>query len=287
MIVSQGAPHIGTPHIVVRSVTKRFARGGAGRGTDGTVLALDDLSFTVQRGEFVSLVGASGCGKSTLLRLIAGLISPSAGEIEVDGQPVTRPIPVGFVFQAPSLLPWRNVLGNVLISAELAGKRAKNYRARARELLDLVGLSGFERSSPNQLSGGMQQRVSLCRALVLDPPLLLMDEPFGALDAMTRDEMNAELLRIWGQGGVMKTVVFVTHSIQEAVFLSDRLIVMTPRPGRIASDTTSVLPRPRTEGMRGTEDFAAQTQEIYALLQSRTRFTGDSGLTSGRPLVGH
>lgn len=274
------------PQIAVRNVTKRFARHGRGQRSSEGVLALDDVSFNVQRGEFISLVGPSGCGKSTLLRLIAGLIRPTWGEIEVDGKRVTQPIPVGFVFQAPALLPWRSVLGNVLVSAELSGRRAKDYRARARGLLDLVGLSGFENSSPNQLSGGMQQRVSLCRALVLDPPLLLMDEPFGALDAMTRDEMNAELLRIWAQGHVTKTVVFVTHSIQEAVFLSDRLIVMTPRPGRIAKDTESVLPRPRNEEMRGTRDFAAQTQEIYSLLQKRTHQDPLDSATV-YPTVGH
>ena len=276
----------GAPHIAVRNVTKRFAPQRRGRGSSEGVLALDDLSFTVGRGEFVSLVGPSGCGKSTLLRLIAGLIPPTSGEIEVDGARVSQPIPVGFVFQAPALLPWRSVLGNVLVSAELAGRRAADYRAKARELLDLVGLSGFEHSSPNQLSGGMQQRVSLCRALVLDPPLLLMDEPFGALDAMTRDEMNAELLRIWAQGNVAKTVVFVTHSIQEAVFLSDRLIVMTPRPGRIARDAASVLPRPRQEEMRGTRDFAAQTQEIYSLLQRKTRAHPADSPTA-YPTMGH
>src|SRR5437879_4238555 len=202
----------------------------------GPVEALRDITFGVGRGEFVSLVGPSGCGKSTLLRIVAGLRSPTAGDVTVDGRPVTRPIAqVGMVFQAPVLLKWRTVLDNVLLPAELAGLEAKRYRDRAHELLQLVGLGGFEAKLPRELSGGMQQRASLCRALLLDPPLLLMDEPFGALDAMTRDEMNLELLRVWGQGSgeERKTIVFVTHSIPEAVFLADRVIVMTSRPGRL------------------------------------------------------
>src|SRR5437879_1152486 len=202
----------------------------------GPVEALRDIPFAVGRGEFVALVGPSGCGKSTLLRIVAGLRPPTAGDVTVNGSPVTRPIAqVGMVFQAPVLLKWRTVLDNVLLPAELAGLEAKRYRDRAHELLQLVGLGGFEAKLPRELSGGMQQRASLCRALLLDPPLLLMDEPFGALDAMTRDEMNLELLRVWGQGSgeERKTIVFVTHSIPEAVFLADRVIVMTSRPGRL------------------------------------------------------
>jgi NitT/TauT family transport system ATP-binding protein len=258
-----------TAHIDVRDVSKHFDAGKSSR-RDDRIHALDKVSFQVKKGEFVSLVGPSGCGKSTLLRLISGLISPSSGEIRVGDQRVIRPIPVGFVFQTPALLPWRSVLGNVLMSASLAGRRTRDYRDRARELLSLVGLNGFEARSPNQLSGGMQQRVALCRALLLDPELLLMDEPFGALDAMTRDEMNAELLRIWSSGAAHKTVVFVTHSIAEAVFLSDRIVVMSARPGRVAQETHSVLARPRTEAMKGTSEFASQTQDIYALLHRRT-----------------
>src|SRR5216117_362621 len=214
----------------------------------GPVEALRDITFGVGRGEFVALVGPSGCGKSTLLRIVAGLRSPTAGDVTVDGRPVTRPIAqVGMVFQAPVLLKWRTVLDNVLLPAELAGLEAKRYRNRAHELLQLVGLGGFEAKLPRELSGGMQQRASLCRALLLDPPLLLMDEPFGALDAMTRDEMNLELLRVWGETAAdgRKTILFVTHSIPEAVLLADRVIVMTSRPGQVAAVFPVPLPRPR------------------------------------------
>src|SRR5262249_15006279 len=219
----------------------------------GPVEALRDITFSVGRGELVALVGPSGCGKSTLLRIVAGLRPPTAGGVTVDGHRVTHPIAqVGMVFQSPVLLKWRSVLDNVLLPVELAGLGARGYGARARELLQLVGLEGFEGKLPRELSGGMQQRASLCRALLLDPPLLLMDEPFGALDAMTRDEMNLELLRIWGEGAGgsatsdRKTILFVTHSIPEAVFLADRVVVMSPRPGPIARICPAPLPRPRT-----------------------------------------
>jgi len=241
----------------------------------GPVEALRDITFGVGRGEFVALVGPSGCGKSTLLRIVAGLRSPTAGDVTVDGRPVTRPIAqVGMVFQAPVLLKWRTVLDNVLLPAELAGLEAKRYRDRAHELLQLVGLGGFEATLPRELSGGMQQRASLCRALLLDPPLLLMDEPFGALDAMTRDEMNLELLRVWGEGsggaaGDRKTILFVTHSIPEAVFLADRVVVMSPRPGRIARICPAGLPRPRTVEARASADFGRLALEIYDILTAR------------------
>jgi len=242
----------------------------------GPVEALRDITFGVGRGEFVSLVGPSGCGKSTLLRIVAGLRSPTAGDVTVDGCPVTRPIAqVGMVFQAPVLLKWRTVLDNVLLPAELAGLEAKRYRDRAHELLQLVGLGGFEAKLPRELSGGMQQRASLCRALLLDPPLLLMDEPFGALDAMTRDEMNLELLRVWGEGSGgaagsdRKTILFVTHSIPEAVFLADRVVVMSPRPGRVARICPAALPRPRTTKTRASADFGRLTLEIYDILIAR------------------
>jgi NitT/TauT family transport system ATP-binding protein len=224
----------------------------------------------------VALVGPSGCGKSTLLRIVAGLRSPTGGDVTVDGRPVTRPIAqVGMVFQAPVLLKWRTVLDNVLLPAELAGLEARRYRDRARELLQLVGLGDFEAKLPRELSGGMQQRVSLCRALLLDPPLLLMDEPFGALDAMTRDEMNLELLRVWGEsaretvGRDRKTILFVTHSIPEAVFLADRVVVMSPRPGRVARVCPVPLPRPRTVQARASADFGRLALEIYDLLIAR------------------
>src|SRR5216684_3249339 len=236
----------------------------------GPVEALRDISFGVRRGEFVALVGPSGCGKSTLLRIVAGLRPATRGDVAVDGRPVTRPIAeVGMVFQAPVLLKWRSVLDNVLLPAELAGLEPRRYRDRARDLLRLVGLGDFEAKLPRELSGGMQQRASLCRALLLDPPLLLMDEPFGALDAMTRDEMNLELLRVWGQGSgeERKTVVFVTHSIPEAVFLADRVIVMTSRPGRLGRVFDVPLPRPRTAASRARPDFGALTLAIHESLQ--------------------
>jgi len=238
------------------------------RADSGTVEALRDIAFTVDRGELVTLVGPSGCGKSTLLRIIAGLRPASAGRTVVDGRPVTRPIAaVGMVFQAPVLLKWRRIVDNVLLPAELAGLNPDDYRARAGELLRLVGLGDFGDKLPRELSGGMQQRAALCRALLLDPPLLLMDEPFGALDAMTRDELNLELLRVWGEGSQRrKTVLFVTHSIAEAVFLADRVVVMTPRPGRVASVVPVRLPRPRTTATRASADFGALTLQIHDVL---------------------
>lgn len=241
----------------------------------GPVEALADISLSVGAGEFVSLVGPSGCGKSTLLRIVAGLRPATRGTIRIDQQAVTRPIPdIGMVFQAPVLLKWRSILQNVLLPAELAGKDAAALTPRAHQLLDMAGLGGFADKLPRELSGGMQQRAALCRALLLDPPLLLMDEPFGALDAMTRDDMALELLRIWGERDLArdarKTVLFVTHSISEAVFLSDRVIVMSPRPGRIAVDLTIDLPRPRTVELRASEAFGRLNLEIFRTLTGRT-----------------
>ena len=239
----------------------------------GPVEALRDITLTVAGGEFVSLVGPSGCGKSTLLRVLAGLRRMTSGSIVVEGQPVIRPIPkVGMVFQAAVLLKWRTILDNVLLPAELAGLNRGNYRDRAHQLLALVGLGEFTGKRPGELSGGMQQRTALCRALLLDPPLLLMDEPFGALDAMTRDDMNLELLRVWGEAtsaGTRKTIIFVTHSIPEAVFLSDRVVVMSPRPGRIAEIVDIDLPRPRTVETRATAAFGQHSLRIYDILTGR------------------
>jgi len=250
--------------------------------SSGPVEALRGIDLSVAEGAFISLVGPSGCGKSTLLRVLAGLRPASAGGIVVDGQTVTQPISkVGMVFQAAVLLKWRTVLENVLLPAELAGLSPARYRDRARQLLTLVGLGGFENKRPGELSGGMQQRVSLCRALLLDPPLLLMDEPFGALDAMTRDDMNLELLRVWGEagaGGQRKTVLFVTHSIPEAVFLSDHVVVMSPRPGRIAEIVDIDLPRPRTVETRATAEFGVLSLRIHDIL------TGRLAGAPGRPL---
>jgi NitT/TauT family transport system ATP-binding protein len=240
----------------------------------GPVEALDGISFGVARGELVALVGPSGCGKSTLLRVVAGLRPPTRGQARVDGAEVTRPLPaVGMVFQAPVLLRWRRLLDNVLLPVDLAGRRREDHRGRALELLRTTGLGEFADKYPRELSGGMQQRAALCRALILDPPILLMDEPFGALDAMTRDEMNLELLRVWGETAGpaerRKTVVFVTHSIPEAVFLADRVVVMTPRPGRVARVFDVPLPRPRTMAHRADPAFGRLALEIYETLNAR------------------
>ena len=240
-------------------------------GASGPVEALRDVDLAVARGEMLAIVGPSGCGKSTLLRIVAGLRPASGGRVEVDGRPVERPIPsVGMVFQAPVLLKWRTIEDNVLLPAELSRLDPRAYRERAAALLRLVGLAEFARKLPRELSGGMQQRAALCRALLLDPPLLLMDEPFGALDAMTRDEMNLELLRVWGEGSrERKTVVFVTHSIPEAVYLSDRVVVLSARPGRV----TEIVPVPlgdRTDDTREAPEFYAKVTEVREALRGRT-----------------
>jgi NitT/TauT family transport system ATP-binding protein len=242
--------------------------------TSGPVEALRDISLTVNRGEFVSLVGPSGCGKSTLLRIIAGLRSVTSGAVTVNGVEVAKPISnIGMVFQSPVLLKWRTILDNVLLPVELTGLARAKYRQRAFDLLRLVGLGDFAGKLPGELSGGMQQRVSICRALLLDPPLLLMDEPFGALDAMTRDDLNFELLRIWGEGlgfgGQRKTIVFVTHSIQEAVILSDRVVVLSQRPGNITAVREIELSRPRTIEMRASEQVGRLSLEIFRALNRR------------------
>jgi NitT/TauT family transport system ATP-binding protein len=231
------------------------------------VNALERISFEIQAGEFVSIVGPSGCGKSTLLKILSGLLPASSGEISVSGKVVHEPLEnVGMVFQAPVLLKWRPVMGNILLPVEFARLNVASHTEKARSLIKLVGLEGFEEMYPHQLSGGMQQRVSLCRALVTDPQLLLMDEPFGALDAMTRDELDLELLRLWEER--KKTVLFVTHSIQEAVFLSDRVFVMSARPGRLLEMLSIDLPRPRTLEMMSSSKFGDYTLKIRSLLAS-------------------
>ena len=244
------------------------------QAASGPVEALRDISLQIREGEFVALVGPSGCGKSTLMRAIAGLRPVTSGRILVDGLAVEQPIPkVGMVFQAALLLKWRSVLDNVLLPVELSGGNPAQYRERAQTLLKMVGLSDFANKRPGELSGGMQQRASLCRALIMDPPILLMDEPFGALDAMTRDEMNIELLRIWGEsgtGGQRKTIVFVTHSIPEAVFLADRVVVMSPRPGRVANVRAVDIPRPRTAETRADPALGRMSFELYTELSGAT-----------------
>jgi NitT/TauT family transport system ATP-binding protein len=231
----------------------------------GSVEALRDVSLEVAAGEFVAIVGASGCGKSTLLRLVAGLVAPGAGHVVLDGRAVTGPrAETAMVFQAATLLPWADVLRNVTFPLRLMGRAGGDTEARARALLATAGLAGFEHRLPRELSGGMQQRVAICRALLQDPRVLLMDEPFGALDALTREEMSLELLRIW-QGREM-AVVFVTHSIPEAVLLADRVVVMSPRPGRIAEVIPVGLARPRSFDQEGAPEFQAAARRIRALI---------------------
>jgi NitT/TauT family transport system ATP-binding protein len=232
------------------------------RSRDGEPIhALHDIRFSIKDGEFVTIVGTSGCGKSTLLKILTGTLSKTTGSITLQDQQIVGPSrDLGIVFQAPVLLPWRTILENVLLPIELQGQNFVEYKERANELLKLVGLEGFEDKYPGELSGGMQQRVGICRALVHDPSLLLMDEPFGALDAMTREQMNLELLRIWRAH--RKTVMLVTHSIPEAVFLADRVFVMSPRPGRIVEIIDVNLPRPRTLKMINSTDFGSYVEKI-------------------------
>lgn len=228
------------------------------RSRRGEIVALTDISFDIRPGEFVTVIGQSGCGKSTLLKMTAGVVKPTSGTIKVAGHRIQGPASeLGMVFQTPILLEWRTVIDNVLLPLEIMKVKDRASVAKAQELLELVGLAGFENSYPSELSGGMQQRVSISRALIIDPPLLLMDEPFGALDALTRDEMSAELLRVWNQ--TQKTILFVTHSIDEAVLLSDRVVVLTPRPGRIGLIVDINLPRPRTIDVRYDPDFIEYT----------------------------
>ena len=229
------------------------------------ITALEDVTLTIAANEFVTLVGPSGCGKSTLLRIVAGLILPTAGTASIGGVPVTEPrSETGIVFQAPTLLPWASVLENVLLPLRMMRKMDSGSADKAGALLKLVGLAGFEGKSPRELSGGMQQRVAICRALVHEPDILLMDEPFGALDALTREEMTMELLRIWGERP--KTVLFVTHSITEAVVLADRVVVMSPRPGRIAEIIDVKSPRPRSFHVEGNAEFHDAARRIRELI---------------------
>jgi NitT/TauT family transport system ATP-binding protein len=233
------------------------------RTQDGEVETLKPLDFEIRAGEFVSVVGPSGCGKSTLMKVVAGLLPASGGELSLAGQRVAGPqTNVGIVFQTATLLPWRRVIDNILLQAEIRGMPMAAARQRAQQLVEMAGLQGFEQKYPWQLSGGMQQRVAILRALLHDPPLLLMDEPFGALDAMTREKMNLELQRIWMAAG--KTVLLITHSIPEAIFLSDRVLVMTERPGRIAATYDIDLPRPRSLDVMGSERFAALARTLRA-----------------------
>jgi NitT/TauT family transport system ATP-binding protein len=254
------APAVAATDTLIRfeHVTKFYGEG------DKRVHVVDDVSFTARRGEFIAILGPSGCGKSTMMMLTSGLIALSSGVIEIDGTRITRPYTdLGIVFQQDLLMDWRRVLGNILVQAEFRGLRAKDFEKRARELLNLVGLAGCEDKYPFELSGGMRQRVAICRALLHDPSLLLMDEPFGALDALTRDQMNLDLQRIWYDN--QKTVLFVTHSIPEAVFLGDRVLVMAPAPTKIRESIDIDLPRPRSLEVRESPQFAAYSHRITQL----------------------
>ncbi|HMR32032.1 MAG TPA: ABC transporter ATP-binding protein [Geminicoccaceae bacterium] len=251
--------------IELDGVSKQFRQGNA------VVQALSAVDLGIGRGEFVSIVGPSGCGKSTLLRLVAGLMPASTGRVAIGGgPPESHKNDIGIVFQAPVLLDWRDVLGNVLFPIDMRGLRVADYQERAHSLLKLVGLADFAAAHPYQLSGGMKQRCAIARALVHDPGLLLMDEPFGALDALTREQMRIDLERIWMQSH--KTVLFITHSIDEAVLLSDRVIVMSPRPGRIERVLEVDMPRPRGFDGRKHPAFTELNDVVTAIFLERGVF---------------
>ncbi|HEX7589198.1 MAG TPA: ABC transporter ATP-binding protein [Anaerolineae bacterium] len=233
-----------------------------------STVALQDFSLTVSRGEFVTLIGPSGCGKSTLLYMIAGLIPPSRGRILVDGAPVTAPNPrCGIVFQEFRILPWRTVLQNVTLGFELQNRvPPKQRRQAAQRYLDMMGLQGFENHLPKELSGGMKQRVAIAQTLACEPEVILMDEPFGSLDSLTRENLQDEMLRIWQAG--KQTILFVTHSIEEAVYLGQRVVIVSPRPGRIVREVPVALPYPRTIEMRTGAVVAQARQEIWKIVAS-------------------
>ena len=257
----QNARAVAREVIAIRHLSKVYG----GRG--GNVTALSDIDCTIGDGEFMSIVGPSGCGKSTLLKILAGLLQRSGGEALLNGTPIDGPRnDIGVVFQSPVLFPWRSVLGNVLLPVDVQKLGREKMQQRALDLLNLVGLKDFEHRYPWELSGGMQQRVALVRALIHDPALLLMDEPFGALDALTREAMNVELQRIWMES--RKTVVFNTHSTSEAVFLGDRVMVMTPRPGKVEDMLEIDLPRPRSLDVMTTEKFGTYVRRIRKSLNA-------------------
>ena len=271
------------PIVRLSAVDKVFSRGGQAATT-----ALEGIDLDIWRGEFVSLIGPSGCGKSTLLRVIGDLVSPSRGDVLVNGKPASRARQdrdYGIVFQAPVLFEWRSVEDNVKLPLEVLGRPAAERTKRAREMLELVELGEFTRHYPYQLSGGMQQRVAIARALSIEPALLLMDEPFGALDEMTRERMNSEVLRIWERTGT--TIVFVTHSIPEAVFLSSRVVVMSARPGRITKVIDVDLPRPRNLETRESRRYFELVTEVREALRAGGGLdVDDSSLASeGRTLA--
>lgn len=247
--------------IVVDNVSRTY-------GTDrGVITALEGISLSVRQGEMVSLLGPSGCGKSTLLSLIAGLDSPTSGSLSVNGNQVTGPRPeIGVVFQKDLLFDWRNVIDNVLVPFAMRGSGAAPHRQRAVELLERVGLAGFETRRPYELSGGMRQRVALCRGLIQDPEVLLLDEPFAALDSLTREQMQLDVQTLLIDGG--KTSVMVTHDIEEAVFLSDRIVIMSARPGQIVKVVDVDLPRPRNSATRDSAEFVEVEREVHAIFKN-------------------
>ncbi len=264
-VTSPVAPGPGAHAVSLAGVHKAFpVKGGS------TTVALEDISLDIARGEFVSLIGPSGCGKSTLLRIVGDLIEPSAGTVQVSGKPAHQARldrDYGMVFQAPVLFDWRTVETNVRLPLELMGVGGVERDRRVSAMLDLVGLAEFTRHHPYQLSGGMQQRVAIARALVLEPALLLMDEPFGALDEMTRERLNGEVLKVWARTGT--TIIFVTHSIPEAVFLSTRVVVMSPRPGRISDIIPIELPQPRTEETRESDRYFELVTQVREALRAQ------------------
>ncbi|GIK41949.1 MAG: ABC transporter ATP-binding protein [Chloroflexota bacterium] len=228
---------------------------------NSTLLAIANISFTVSPGEFLAIVGPSGSGKTTLLQLLAGLMPPTKGQVRLDGVPLTKPQPeIAIVFQKPNLMPWRTVLDNVLLPLQIQGVSAGEAQHQGQEVLALVGLSEFALAYPKQLSGGMEQRVAVARALIQQPQILLLDEPFGALDALTRERLNGELLRLWQNQNL--TALMVTHNIREAVFLADRVLVLSPRPATIAAEFAINLPRPRPKGIEYSEEFGQLAFEI-------------------------
>ncbi len=248
--------------LIVRNLMKSFRR----QRDDRVIKVFDGISLDVHPSEFVCLVGPSGCGKTTLLRILNGLIPHDSGEIFLDGSTVIKPgIDKGFVFQDSSLLPWRTVTDNIILGLEIQGADKKVAREKAQKFIDLVGLKGFETHYPYELSGGMQQRVNLARALIVDPEILLMDEPFASLDAQTREIMQSELLKMWVQA--KKTVIFVTHQIEEAIYLADRVVVFSARPTRVREIVKIQIPRPRPLSVKRTKDFLDYTDHIWGIIQ--------------------